>query len=184
MVEMEMERDRLCRELQSVTGRLRVVERTGSDLTEEYMTLKRNYLALTEAHNKEVVQNDELSAELLGLAQARDDLFRQTEEQQQRVRASTEGGVYGQAAQELDRVRALVSRMSHNRVMVRGSFGSFPQLAITTHRNLSKYISYKAQKNYLITSGLIPIWLYNFLIAQICFSLITARGPGYVGPRT
>ncbi|XP_029485312.1 coiled-coil domain-containing protein 78 [Oncorhynchus nerka] len=117
VVEMEMERDRLCRELQSVTARLQVAERTGSDLTEEYMTLKRNYLALTEAHDKEVVQNDELSAELLGLAQARDDLFRQTEEQQQRVRASTEGGVYGQTAQELDRVRALVSRMSHNRIM-------------------------------------------------------------------
>ncbi|XP_071248324.1 coiled-coil domain-containing protein 78 [Salvelinus alpinus] len=117
VVEMEMERDRLCRELQSVTARLQVAERTGSDLTEEYVTLKRNYLALTEAHDREVVQNDELSAELLGLAQARDDLFRQTEEQQQRVRASTEGGVYGQAAQELDRVRALVSRMSHNRIM-------------------------------------------------------------------
>ncbi|CAB1312281.1 unnamed protein product [Coregonus sp. 'balchen'] len=112
VVEMEMERDRLSMELQSVTTRLQVAERTGSDLTEEYVTLKRNYLALTEAHEREVVQNDELSAELLGLAQAR-----RTEEQQQRVRASTEGCVNGQTAQELDRVRALVSRMSHNRIM-------------------------------------------------------------------
>ncbi|KAL0984345.1 hypothetical protein UPYG_G00140270 [Umbra pygmaea] len=105
LMEMEIERDRLHREGQSVSARLQVAERTGSDLTEEYMTLKRNYLCLTEGYEREVQKNDELSAELLGLAQARD---------AQHARTSEE--VHGQTGQELDRVRVLVSRMSHSRI--------------------------------------------------------------------
>uniref|UniRef100_A0A3P8ZS73 DUF4472 domain-containing protein n=2 Tax=Esox lucius TaxID=8010 RepID=A0A3P8ZS73_ESOLU len=119
LMEMEIERDRLHREIQSITARLHVAERTESDLTEEYMTLKRNYLALTKAYKREVDHNDKLSSELLGLAQARDALLRQTEEQQRCVIASTEE-VHGQTAQEMDRVRLLVSRMSHNRIRPEG----------------------------------------------------------------
>lgn len=108
-----MERDKLFRELQSAEARLKVGEKSGQDLTEEYAMLKKKHLALAEAHNKEVAQSEELSAELLALAQAQDTLRRQLQEQQQSVKTTTQD-----LHLELDRVRALISRMSHNRVKV------------------------------------------------------------------
>lgn len=104
--ELEIERDKLFRELESTGVSLKV--------TEEYATLKKNYQILVEAHNKEVAKSGELTAELLALAQARDAHRRQLEEQHQCVKTTTEG-LHG----ELDRVRALISRISHNRVKVR-----------------------------------------------------------------
>lgn len=109
-----MERDKLSRELQSAEARLKVGEKSGQDLTEEHAALKKNYLALAEAHDTELAQSKELSAELLSLAQAQDALRRQLEEQQQSVKTTTQG-----LHSELDRVRALISRMSSNRVKVR-----------------------------------------------------------------
>lgn len=109
-----MERDKLFTELQSAEARLKVGEVRGRDLTEEYATVKKNYQTLAEARAKEVAQSEELSAELLALAKAQDALRRQLEEQQQTVKTTTQG-LHG----ELDRVRALISRMSHNRVKVR-----------------------------------------------------------------
>uniref|UniRef100_A0A667Y0B0 Coiled-coil domain containing 78 n=1 Tax=Myripristis murdjan TaxID=586833 RepID=A0A667Y0B0_9TELE len=111
ITELEMERDKLRRELESAVARLHVGEKTGVDMTEEHVTLKRNYLALAEAHEREVAQSEQLGAELLSLAQAQDVLRRQLDEQQQSVAASTQG-LHG----ELDRVRALISRMSHSRL--------------------------------------------------------------------
>lgn len=108
-----MERDKLFRELQSTEARLKVGEKRGQDLTEEYATLKKSYRALAEAHDKELAQSGELSAELLALAQAQDALRRQLEEQQQNVKITTQG-----LHSELDRVRDLISSMSHNRVKV------------------------------------------------------------------
>lgn len=109
-----MERDRLLRELQSAEARLKAGGRSGRDLTEEYAKLKRNYLALAVAHDKELAQSEELRAELLALAGAQDALRRQLEEQRQSVRTTTRG-LHG----ELDRVQALISCMSQNRVKVR-----------------------------------------------------------------
>lgn len=109
-----MQRDKLLRELQSAEARLKVGEKSGQDLTEEYTTLKKNYLALVKAHDKELAQSEELSAELLALAQAQDALRRQLGEQQQSVKDTAQG-----LHRELDRVQALISRMSHNRVKVR-----------------------------------------------------------------
>ncbi|CAK6964176.1 coiled-coil domain-containing protein 78 [Scomber scombrus] len=114
ITELEMERDKLLRELQSAEARLKVGEKSGQDLTEEYATLKKNYLGLVKAHDKELAQSEELSAELLALAQAQDALRRQLGEQQQSVKDTTQG-----LHRELDRVQALISRMSHNRVKVR-----------------------------------------------------------------
>ncbi|XP_049916432.1 LOW QUALITY PROTEIN: coiled-coil domain-containing protein 78 [Epinephelus moara] len=113
ITELEMKRDTLFRELQSAEARLKVGEKSGQDLTEEYTTLKKNYRALAKARDEELVQSEELSAELLALAQAQDALRRQVEEQQQSVKTTTQG-----LHSELDRVRALISRMSHNRVKV------------------------------------------------------------------
>ncbi|XP_070783806.1 LOW QUALITY PROTEIN: coiled-coil domain-containing protein 78 [Enoplosus armatus] len=111
ITELEMERDKLSRELQSAEARLKVAEKSSQGLTEEYATLKKSYRALAEAHDKELDQSEELSAELLALAQAQDALRRQLEEQQQSVKTTTQG-LHG----ELYRVRALISRMSRNRV--------------------------------------------------------------------
>ncbi|XP_059181200.1 LOW QUALITY PROTEIN: coiled-coil domain-containing protein 78 [Centropristis striata] len=111
ITELEMERDNLLRELQSAEARLKGGEKSGQELTEEYATLKKNYLTLAEAHDEERAQSEELSAELLALAQAQDALRRQLEEQQQSVKTTTQG-----LHSELDRVQALISRMSHSRV--------------------------------------------------------------------
>ncbi|XP_008294878.1 coiled-coil domain-containing protein 78 [Stegastes partitus] len=111
ITELEMQRDKLFQELQSAEACLKVKEESSQELTSEYATLKNSYLLLTEAHDKELAQSDELSAELLALAQAQDALRRQLEEQQQSVETTTQG-LHG----ELDRVRALISRMSQNRV--------------------------------------------------------------------
>ncbi|XP_062299188.1 coiled-coil domain-containing protein 78 [Scomber scombrus] len=116
ITELEMERDKLLRELQSAEARLKVGEKSGQDLTEEYATLKKNYLGLVKAHDKELAQSEELSAELLALAQAQDALRRQLGEQQQSVKDTTQG-----LHRELDRVQALISRMSHNRVKLLGN---------------------------------------------------------------
>uniref|UniRef100_A0A3Q1FLW4 Coiled-coil domain containing 78 n=1 Tax=Acanthochromis polyacanthus TaxID=80966 RepID=A0A3Q1FLW4_9TELE len=116
ITELQMQRDKLLQELQSAEARLKVTEKSGQDLTEDYATLKNSYLVLTEAHDKELAQSEELSAELLALARNQDALRRQLEEQQQSVKTTTQG-LHG----ELDRVRALISRMSHNRVKVRQS---------------------------------------------------------------
>ncbi|XP_036406853.1 coiled-coil domain-containing protein 78 [Megalops cyprinoides] len=110
LMELEIERDRLKRDLQYTRGRLQGVDKSHKDLADEYITLKSNYLALSEVHEKEVARNEELSAELLGLAKSQDALLRQ-QENQARSRA-----LYGEAAHELERVRALVSRMSQRRV--------------------------------------------------------------------
>ncbi|KAK2820256.1 hypothetical protein Q5P01_023215 [Channa striata] len=111
ITELEMERDQFSRELQSAEARLKVGERSGHDLTEEHAALKKRHLALAEAHEQEVAQSEELSAELLALAQAQDALRRQLEEQQLSVKTTTQD-LHG----ELHRVRALISRMSHSRV--------------------------------------------------------------------
>lgn len=101
------------RELQSATARLKVGEERGQGLTEENAALRKNYQTLAQAHDKELAQSEQLSAELLALARAQDDLRRQVEEQQQSVTTTTQG-----LHCELDRVRALISRMSQNRVKV------------------------------------------------------------------
>uniref|UniRef100_A0A3B4EU25 Coiled-coil domain containing 78 n=1 Tax=Pundamilia nyererei TaxID=303518 RepID=A0A3B4EU25_9CICH len=87
-------------------------ETSGQDLTEEYATLKKNYQILAEVHDKELAKSGALTAELLVLAQAQDALRRQLEEQHQCVKTSTEG-LHG----ELDRVRALITRMSHDTLL-------------------------------------------------------------------
>ncbi|KAF0025321.1 hypothetical protein F2P81_022202 [Scophthalmus maximus] len=111
ITELEMERDKLSRELQSAEARLKVGEKSGQDLTEDHATLKESFLALAQAHDKELAQGEELSAELLALAQAQDALRRQLAEQERSVQTTAQG-LHG----ELDRVRALISRMSCNRV--------------------------------------------------------------------
>ncbi|XP_068161291.1 coiled-coil domain-containing protein 78 [Antennarius striatus] len=111
MTELEMEQNKLLFKLQSAETCLKAGEKSGRDLTEENVKLKKNYQTLAEAHDKELAQNEELSAELLALAQAQDALSRQLEEQQQSVKTTTQG-LHG----ELERVKALIDHMTQNRV--------------------------------------------------------------------
>ncbi|XP_074519913.1 coiled-coil domain-containing protein 78 [Halichoeres trimaculatus] len=111
ITELEMEQEKLSRALQSAEAHLKVGEKSGQDLMEEHAALKKSYLTLSEAHRKELAQSEELGAELLALARAQDALRRQVEEQQESVNTTTRG-LHG----ELERVKALISRMSHNRV--------------------------------------------------------------------
>lgn len=113
---MEADRHKLMRELQSATARLKADENQG--LAEENAALRKNYQTLAEAHGKEVVQSEELKAELLALARAQDDLRRQVEEQQQSAVTSSRD-----LHCELDRVRELINRLSQDRVKV-GQNGS------------------------------------------------------------
>uniref|UniRef100_A0A673BZG8 Coiled-coil domain containing 78 n=1 Tax=Sphaeramia orbicularis TaxID=375764 RepID=A0A673BZG8_9TELE len=106
--DLELQRQRLQGELQAAEARLKV----GENLTQEYTALKENYRTLTQAHDRELVQSEELGAELLALARAQDALHRQLEEQQHSVKTTTQD-LHG----ELDRVRALISRMSLNRLL-------------------------------------------------------------------
>ncbi|XP_008312439.1 coiled-coil domain-containing protein 78 [Cynoglossus semilaevis] len=111
IAELQLERDQLSRELQSVEARLKVGDKSGQELTEEFTSLKNSYLVLMDAHKKELANSENLSKELLTLAQAQDALRRQLEEQQQSVNTTTQG-LHG----ELERVKALISNMSCNRV--------------------------------------------------------------------
>ncbi|KAF3853473.1 hypothetical protein F7725_014161, partial [Dissostichus mawsoni] len=102
--------DLSCRLIQSEEDKLKI----SKELVDEKMQtnkMREHYLALADAHDKEQNQGEKLSAELLALAQAQDALRLQLEEQQQSVETSTRG-----LHCELDRVRALISSMSHNRV--------------------------------------------------------------------
>ncbi|XP_020780015.2 coiled-coil domain-containing protein 78 [Boleophthalmus pectinirostris] len=100
ITQIEMERDKLKWELQS-----------GRELSQDYNHLKEDYQSLSQAHHRELAHNQELSTELLALAQAQDALRRQLQEQQQTVQTTTKD-----LHIELDRVLALVSRMSQDRV--------------------------------------------------------------------
>ncbi|CAN9508579.1 unnamed protein product [Ophioblennius macclurei] len=111
ITDLELQRDKVLRELQSSKARFQAKERSDGELTEEHATLKKNYLLLAEAQNRERLHNQELSAELLALARAQDSLRSQLEEQQQSVTSTTQG-LHG----ELDRVRALIGRMERQRV--------------------------------------------------------------------
>ncbi|RXN01677.1 Coiled-coil domain-containing protein 78 [Acipenser ruthenus] len=121
MLELEMERDKLARDREMVRGRVQAVEKNHKELADEYIVLKSNYLALSKEHDDEVMKNDELSFELLSLAKAQDILLKQQESQEQSRAAYTE------TAEELARVRALVSRLSSRRIKPEELMASEPE---------------------------------------------------------
>ena len=109
---LETERDRLRRELQGVSVQAHAAEVNSKELAEEYSTLKRNFLRVCEAYERAATHTEQLSAELLALANTHDTLLQERDHAQRRAR---------QKGEEVERVRALVSRVSHNRVRVRHS---------------------------------------------------------------
>ncbi|XP_072535343.1 coiled-coil domain-containing protein 78 [Salminus brasiliensis] len=99
----EAECERLKLEAESLRAELGVTTGQSRELEEEYQSLKRNFLSVSEALEQEISHSEELSEELLTLAHTHDTLLRE----RQRAHKHT---------LEVERVRALLSRVSHSRV--------------------------------------------------------------------
>ncbi|XP_063077252.1 coiled-coil domain-containing protein 78 [Engraulis encrasicolus] len=104
---LQTERDGLRRAVQGASVRAQAAEVNARELAEEYSTLKRNFLSVCEAYERAVTHTEQLSAELLALANTHDALLQERDHAQRRAR---------QKGEEVERVRALVSRISHNRI--------------------------------------------------------------------
>ncbi|KAM4698084.1 coiled-coil domain-containing protein 78 [Rhinophrynus dorsalis] len=106
LMTVELQKEKLNGEHEAVRERLRSVETNRKELADEYIVLKSNYLALSKEHEKEVAKNDELSMELLNLANRRghDDTFSQSR------------ALVNEASAELDRVKAMVNRLSARKI--------------------------------------------------------------------
>ncbi|XP_075422383.1 coiled-coil domain-containing protein 78 [Ascaphus truei] len=106
LMSLELHREKLGGEHEAVKERLRSVETNRKELADEYIVLKSNYLALSKEHEREVDKNDELSMELLNLANTRKhhDSFSQSR------------ALVNEATAEMERVRAMVNRLSARRL--------------------------------------------------------------------
>ncbi|NXF55346.1 CCD78 protein, partial [Oceanites oceanicus] len=115
VLELELCSEKVTGERDALQERLHALETSRKELADEYIILKSNYLALGKELEQEVVKNEELSLELLNLANARSTLPR------------TEGNHYHSSAManessaELERVRATMHRLSAQKVKVRTS---------------------------------------------------------------
>ncbi|NXW09917.1 CCD78 protein, partial [Fregetta grallaria] len=115
VLELELCSEKVTGERDALQERLHALETSRKELADEYIILKSNYLALGKELEQEVVKNEELSLELLNLANARNTLPR------------TEGNHYcsatmaNESSAELERVRATVRRLSAQKVKVRTS---------------------------------------------------------------
>lgn len=103
--ELESEVGRLKREAESASSRLQAAEANEQDMAAEYAALKSNFLAMSEGLEREITHSQELSEELLTLAHTHDTLLHEKEQEHTRTL-------------ELERVRALLSKVSHSIVRV------------------------------------------------------------------
>ncbi|XP_062915321.1 coiled-coil domain-containing protein 78 isoform X1 [Mobula hypostoma] len=108
-VELEGQKNRCVNDYEVARNQLKALEKNRQELADEYIALKSNYLALRKRHENEVARNDELSMELLNLANSRNSLIR---EQDQYVKSRA---IYDEAAEELSRVKDLVARLSNEK---------------------------------------------------------------------
>ncbi|KAG8431988.1 hypothetical protein GDO86_018217 [Hymenochirus boettgeri] len=102
MMSLELQKEKLSGEHQAVKERLHSVETNRKELADEYIVLKSNYLALSKEHEKEVTKNDELSMELLNLVSKKG----------HNEPLSESRALVNEAAAELERVKAMVNRLS------------------------------------------------------------------------
>lgn len=103
---LQTERDRLRQEVSATSARLEVFEKNERALTEELTVLKSNFRSLSVAYERERAHSEELSEELLALAHTHDTLLQERERTHRHTL-------------EVERVRALLSRASQNRIRVR-----------------------------------------------------------------
>ncbi|XP_058271552.1 coiled-coil domain-containing protein 78 [Hemibagrus wyckioides] len=103
VLNLEAELSRLKREVESASSRLLMAEDNERDMAEEYTNLKSNFLAVSECLEREITHSQELSDELITLAHTHDTLLREKERQHTHTL-------------ELERVKALLNRVSQSRV--------------------------------------------------------------------
>ncbi|XP_056392779.1 coiled-coil domain-containing protein 78 isoform X1 [Hyla sarda] len=105
LMTVELQKEKLTGEHEALKERFRSVETNRKELADEYIVLKSNYLALSKEHEHEVTKNDELSMELLNLANRdQNDTYTQSR------------ALVNEATAELDRVRAMVNRLSARKI--------------------------------------------------------------------
>ncbi|KAM6244302.1 coiled-coil domain-containing protein 78 [Spheniscus humboldti] len=110
VLELELCGEKVTGERDALRERLHALETNRKELADEYIILKSNYLALGKELEQEVMKNEELSLELLNLANARSTLPR-TESNDYRSPAMAD-----ESSAELERVRAMVRRLSARKV--------------------------------------------------------------------
>ncbi|XP_075371339.1 coiled-coil domain-containing protein 78 [Mycteria americana] len=110
VLELELCSEKVTGERDALREHLHALETSRKELADEYIILKSNYLALGKELDQEVMKNEELSLELLNLASARSTLPR-TESDHHRSPA-----VADESSAELERVRAMVRRLSARKV--------------------------------------------------------------------
>ncbi|KAM6249713.1 coiled-coil domain-containing protein 78 [Porphyrio hochstetteri] len=103
VLEVELCSEKVTGERDTLRERLDALETSRKELAEEYIILKSNYLALGKELEQEVMKNEELSLELLNLANARS------------ILPHTESNHVPTMA-ELERVQATVRRLSAGKV--------------------------------------------------------------------
>ncbi|XP_065114864.1 coiled-coil domain-containing protein 78 [Paramisgurnus dabryanus] len=132
---LQMERDRLRQEASASSARLEVIERSERDLAEEHTVLKADFLSMSAAYERERAHTEELSGELLTLAQTHDTLLRERERTHRHTL-------------EVERVRALLSRASQNRVRPEDFEQSKVPLVRNEVHNIMKDELEKLRKSY------------------------------------
>ncbi|XP_015269056.1 PREDICTED: coiled-coil domain-containing protein 78 [Gekko japonicus] len=110
VLEVELHEEKTGGERDALRERLRALEANRKELADEYLVLKSNYLALSREHEQEVTKNEELSLELLNLANAR------TSRPHWQNDSPQARGQDDEPSAELERVRALVHRLSARKV--------------------------------------------------------------------
>ncbi|XP_027647668.2 coiled-coil domain-containing protein 78 [Falco peregrinus] len=108
VLELELCSKKVTGERNALQERLYVLETSWKELTDEYIILKSNYLALGKELDQEVMKNEELSLELLNLANARSNL--------PRTNSNGFPAMANESSAELERVRAMVHRLSAQKV--------------------------------------------------------------------
>ncbi|KAL8175116.1 UNVERIFIED_CONTAM: hypothetical protein K2H54_013763 [Gekko kuhli] len=110
VLEVELHDEKTSGERDALRERLRALEANRKELADGYLVLKSNYLALGREHEQEVTKNEELSLELLNVAGAR------TSQPRWQDDGPLARGQADEPSAELERVRALVHRLSARKV--------------------------------------------------------------------
>nr|XP_060642240.1 coiled-coil domain-containing protein 78 [Anolis sagrei ordinatus] len=107
ILEVELHAEKMAGERNALRERLQALEDSRKELADEYLVLKSNYLALGKEHGQEIAKNEELSKELLNLANSLHHVWGNLP----KPNVETD-----EPSEELKRVRALVQRLSARQV--------------------------------------------------------------------
>ncbi|XP_064887027.1 coiled-coil domain-containing protein 78 isoform X3 [Columba livia] len=115
VLELELCSEKVTGERDALQERLHTLESSWKELSDEYIILKSNYLALGKELEQEVMKKEELSLELLNLANARSTLPCTESNQHHSPTAADESSA------ELERLRGMVRRLSAQKVKLLGN---------------------------------------------------------------